>query len=268
MIRVGCSGYSYDDWHGPFYPRALPAAGRLAYYCQHFTTLELNATYYRQPAPAASARLAAAVGPDFRLAVKAWGGLTHDHPYATRADFRRFREGVAPLAEAGQLACVLAQFPQRFRPGPATEAFLGRLREEWPELPVCVEFRQASWQTDSWVERLAALGLGWCNVDAPDLRGLPAAGEVWTADPAYVRFHGRNAARWHEHEAAWERYDYRYQPAELAAWVPRIEHLAAVAGEVLVFFNNHYQAQAVLDARTLGAALGLESGGEEEVARE
>ncbi len=61
----------------------------------------------------------------------------------------------------------------------------------------------------------------------------------------YVRFHGRNAARWWEHEQAYERYDYTYSQEELQEWVPKIRELDAKAENTFLFANNHWQGQAV-----------------------
>ena len=49
MIRLGTSGFSYDDWVGPVYPPDLPRGGWLAHYASAFDTVELNVTYYRVP---------------------------------------------------------------------------------------------------------------------------------------------------------------------------------------------------------------------------
>ena len=35
-LRVGCSGYVYDDWVGRFYPDGLAASRRLAWYAERF----------------------------------------------------------------------------------------------------------------------------------------------------------------------------------------------------------------------------------------
>ncbi|MBI5833159.1 MAG: DUF72 domain-containing protein [Armatimonadetes bacterium] len=260
MIHVGTSGYSYDDWHGPFYPERLAPAERLAWYARFFDCTEINTTYYRQPTERLCAGLAAKVPAAFRFAVKAWGGLTHDHEAATRADFVRFERALAPLAEQGQLACVLAQFPHGFAPTRATVAYVRRLRDEWPALPLVVEFRHVGWHDERAAQLAVDLGLGWCNVDEPALPGLLPATERCTADPAYVRFHGRNAARWYNHSEAWERYDYLYDTQTLHEWVPRIKRLADAADSIYVFFNNHYVAQAVVNARDLLDELGLNPG--------
>ncbi|MBI3538575.1 MAG: DUF72 domain-containing protein, partial [Chloroflexi bacterium] len=47
MIYIGTSGFSYNDWVGPYYPDDLKATDRLAFYANEFKTLEINFTYYR-----------------------------------------------------------------------------------------------------------------------------------------------------------------------------------------------------------------------------
>ena len=49
--RVGCSGWSYDDWRGYVYPDGLPRRRWFEYYASLFDTVELNSTFYRLPTP-------------------------------------------------------------------------------------------------------------------------------------------------------------------------------------------------------------------------
>jgi uncharacterized protein YecE (DUF72 family) len=67
----------------------------------------------------------------------------------------------------------------------------------------------------------------------------------------YVRFHGRNSAKWYNHKEPWERYDYTYSLNELREWVPRLRKLDAVAPQTLVYFNNHFVGQAVRAAQDM-----------------
>ncbi|MDQ8754749.1 DUF72 domain-containing protein [Sphingosinicella sp. LHD-64] len=46
-IRIGCSGGSYRDWHGPFYPQDLPMKNWFAFYAETFDTVEINNSFYR-----------------------------------------------------------------------------------------------------------------------------------------------------------------------------------------------------------------------------
>ena len=49
MIHLGTSGFQYDDWVGPYYPKGLPKEQWLVFYAEEFKTLEINFTYYRMP---------------------------------------------------------------------------------------------------------------------------------------------------------------------------------------------------------------------------
>ncbi|TMC41878.1 MAG: DUF72 domain-containing protein, partial [Chloroflexi bacterium] len=49
QVRIGCSGWSYPHWRKRFYPEKLPAREHFAFYAQHFNTVELNNSFYRQP---------------------------------------------------------------------------------------------------------------------------------------------------------------------------------------------------------------------------
>jgi uncharacterized protein YecE (DUF72 family) len=48
-IHIGTSGWSYEDWKGPFYPANLPSRDMLAYYARRFSSVEINSTFYRLP---------------------------------------------------------------------------------------------------------------------------------------------------------------------------------------------------------------------------
>jgi uncharacterized protein YecE (DUF72 family) len=48
-LRIGCSGWSYDDWVGPFYPKDTKKEEWLSYYGRFFPTVEINSTFYAVP---------------------------------------------------------------------------------------------------------------------------------------------------------------------------------------------------------------------------
>ena len=43
---VGTSGYQYDHWKGRFYPEDLAKKRWFEHYIKHFSTVEVNATFY------------------------------------------------------------------------------------------------------------------------------------------------------------------------------------------------------------------------------
>ncbi len=252
MIRLGTSGFSYDDWVGQVYPADLPKGRWLPFYAELFDTVELNVTYYRVPDARTVRGWIDRTPESFLFSVKAHQGLTHERDVA---GFEAFRSSVAPLAEAGKLGCVLAQFPHSFHPTEENRAYLPRLREGLPDLPVVVELRDARWVNEETFTQLEELKLGFCCVDEPRLAGLMPPVARTTGPLAYVRFHGRNAEKWWEHEHAWERYDYQYADSELKDWAEKIEDLDEEVPLTLVYANNHYRGQSVGTIRQLQGML-------------
>ncbi len=253
-VYLGTSGYSYQDWKGAYYPEALADRDMLAYYSREFPAVELNFTYYQIPSPRTMMALAAKTPEGFRFTVKAHRDLTHDRSGSPES-FRKFRDALLPLLRAGKFGCVLAQFPNSFRPTPAAEDYLRYLRDQLPNLPLVMEFRNSRWISQDTFALLAELGVGFCCVDEPPLKGLLPPLAVATSSLGYVRFHGRNVAKWYQHEHAWERYDYTYSVEELQEWVPRLVELAHATAELYVLANNHWQGQAIDTIRKLRSLL-------------
>ena len=258
MIRVGASGFSYKDWVGPYYPPDLNEQDWLAYYAREFSTCELNFTYYRLPNAKTLARMADKTPPGFLFAVKAFQGLTHERDVSPDAQvFHDFSASLQPLRDADKFGCILAQFPFSFHATKENRDYLRRLRDGLGDLATVVEFRNDGWLTDTTFDLLSELKMGFCCVDEPRLKGLIPPIAKATGPVAYVRFHGRNAAKWWQHEQAWERYDYAYTAEELAEWLPKLKSLDAEAPLTLVYTNNHWKGQAVDTARQLKLMLGL-----------
>lgn len=255
MILVATAGFSYRDWRGTFYPPKLAAGEMLGYYAEHFPFVELNTTFYRMPDTRLLAGLTRKTPADFSFVVKAFQGLTHNQaelgPGELSAAFAQFAGAVQPMWAEGRLGAVLAQFPNGFRNNPPNQDYVVRWREELADLPVIIEFRHRSWLTPEVEDLLRRSRLAFAAVDEPRLPGLLPPVAWATAAPGYVRFHGRNAARWWHHQESYERYDYLYPDEELAEWVPTLRQLELGVGTVLVAMNNHYQGKAPANALRL-----------------
>ena len=257
-ILIGTSGFSYDDWLGPFYPEGLAPAAMLPFYAKNFKAVEINFTYYQMPGSQSISGLERKTPAGFTFCLKAHKSMTHEiskDPAEAGEIFHRFRQALFPLVDAGKLGCVLLQFPWGFKYSHENLEYLCFAREALGDLPAVVEFRNAGWVKEEVFSFLSGLNFGFCCVDEPRLRGLmPPVARV-TSDLAYLRFHGRNAARWWKHDEPWERYDYLYSSAELQEWIPAILKLSAQAKTTFVFFNNHHAGQAVINARILAELL-------------
>lgn len=256
MIHIGTCGFSYHDWIGKWYPSGISRGEMLRYYAQRFTAVELNFTFYRMPSARTLSQMSAKTGDDFRFVVKANQAMTHERTAEPQL-FEAFKTALEPLGREGKLGCVLAQFPNSFRPDESSLQYLHFLSEQLSAVPVVVEFRNRQWVTSHTLELLERLNLGFCCVDEPALRGLLPPIAVRTSDIGYVRFHGRNARAWYHHAEAWERYNYLYSEQELREWQNKILSIAEGSTETFVFFNNHYQGQAAINAEMLARMLGL-----------
>jgi uncharacterized protein YecE (DUF72 family) len=252
-ILVATSGYSYDDWRGPFYPDDLPKEEFLRYYALFFPFTELNFSYYSMPSPKTLSAMVSRTPAGFMFSLKAHRSLTHEPGPDWRNDAAAFTRAATVLADAGRLAAVLIQLPFRFHHVPENRSYLAALLDAlWP-LPRVVEFRNDEWSGERVYAELDKRGIGSVMVDRPDLPGLPPLAERVTGGLGYVRFHGRNAADWWTGDNV-SRYDYLYSRDELAAWLPRLKGMAKAA-TLLVAFNNHARGKAVQNARELTSLL-------------
>jgi uncharacterized protein YecE (DUF72 family) len=267
MIRVGVAGWDYPDWEGVVYPSPHPRPfDRLAYLASFFDAIEINVTFYRQPEQAAARAWVERLSgrPGFLFTAKLHRSFTHprwrtegeteDADLARDADL--FRQGIAPLAEAGRLGAVLAQFPHAFHDRAESRARLEQIRALLPDLPLVAEFRHQSWGHEGPLRFLNRLGIGFCNIDQPAIGStLRPTGHV-TSPIAYIRLHGRNSADWFRGGAgAAERYDYLYSMDELRPWIERAERLAERAEEVFFIANNHYRGKAPANALMVRSSL-------------
>lgn len=82
--RIGCSGWTDDDWRGPFYPETVKLKDRLRYDAGRFDTTEINGGFYRLPTDKAIAAWAEQVPEGFRFASAstAWGNPRANRPRA------------------------------------------------------------------------------------------------------------------------------------------------------------------------------------------
>ncbi|MGE5580113.1 MAG: DUF72 domain-containing protein [Bacillota bacterium] len=260
MLYVGTAGYSYSDWVGALYPEGMKQSDFLSFYATKFNSVEVDYTYYRQPSARTMEGMVRKVGPDFRFTVKAHKTITHEIPEAESdrsKEIQTFTDGVAPMVESGTLGCILFQFPWGFKYSPANLDYVVSLGDKLPSAPAVVEFRNAGWARDDVYQALRGSGTGFCCVDEPNLKGLfPKVVQV-TSKVAYLRFHGRNAAKWWSHKEAWERYDYLYTDDEMKPWIPKIRDMEDLADDTYVLFNNCHRGQAATNASRMKELLQL-----------
>ncbi len=253
-IRVGPAGWSYPDWEGivypPYKPRGFHEAGYLAGF---FDTVEINTSFY-SPLRAGLVKnwiQRVAHNREFKFTAKLWKRFTHERD-ANGEDERVFKEGLAPLAEAGRLGALLLQFPWSFKNTRENHEYLGGLCLQFMEYPLVVEVRHDSWNRPEVFAWLAEQGAGICNIDQPVIGRSIAPGERATTSVGYVRLHGRNYEHWFTKEDNPSgRYNYLYTMPELDPWAARIRSLAERTDVTYVITNNHFHGKAITNALQL-----------------
>ena len=199
-----------------FYPKGLAASGFLAHYAGRLTAVELNNTFYRSPSPASIAGWLAATPTDFRFAIKAQRGGSYralqvdpatSVPWLT-TPYRAFGE---------RLGTVLFRVPDGVS---RNDERLVALLDAWPaDVPLTVEFQDASWHVDETFDALARAGAALCTTELPE-----------DAEPPVIRRTGAFLyLRLRRHD---------YSTAELAAWAARVEPFLAAGDDIFVFFRH------------------------------
>lgn len=250
MLYIGTSGFSYQDWIGPFYPENIAKGDMLTLYAREFNTVEVNSSYYRIMPATVFYHLQNKVPADFKFTVKANQVITHTRD-KNEAVFQEFKASLQPVLKNNKLGCILAQFPYSFHYKRDNLDYLLYVKEKMDYAPLVVEFRNNYWLKDSIFDFLRKNEIGFCMVDQPALKGLIPPLAVATSRLAYLRFHGRNKEKWWQHEYAYQRYDYLYSEQELEEWVPKIKEIISETSDQYIFMNNHYKGKAVKNALML-----------------
>lgn len=232
LIRIGCSGWSYDHWVGPFYPIELERKDYFRYYSSHFDTVEINSTFYRLPFRNFVVGWVKKAPKGFLYAVKLNRRITHVKRLRNvEEDLKDFLERLSPLKEGGLLGPLLVQLP------PGLHLNLDLLVEFLQVLPrgyrFAIEFRHKSWLNEDVYRLLEENEVAFCVVSSPK---LPVVVKT-TADFCYIRMHGRK--RW---------YDYFYSEEELRKWAEIVSKIHDQGCDVFLYFNNDPNAYAVKNA--------------------
>jgi uncharacterized protein YecE (DUF72 family) len=232
-VAVGTSGWSYRHWRGRFYPEGLGPSRWLAYYAERFSTVEINASFYRLPSEQALRRWADTVPPGFRFALKGSRLITHTRRLANAE--RAVETFLARASLLGdRLACVLWQLPPTMPPDlERLDRFLASLP---PRPAAAVELRNPAWLDAGVLEVLERHGAAYTCVSS---RHFPALRAV-TAPLVYVRFHGLTGGYAHD-----------YSARQLRPWADFLSDAAADGRSALVYFNNDGEARAPANAERL-----------------
>jgi len=248
MILVGTSGFQYRDWVPVFYPKTLNPDSWLRYYSQRFGCCELGFTCYRIPEVIAIQQIIEESQEAIPFVFRVPSRLLEERP--DNSDLaHRFAESLWPLKDTGQLVGVLAQFSPKFEFIRDNYERLCLLRDSLEGIPLIAEFGCSDWHSPGAVKHLASAHIAFACVDG----GTSLKEKTFfcaTTELAYIRFQGRNQSRWLKGDGS-AQHDYLYSRTELAAVIPEIRRLEQECERVLVFMNNPWRGQAIINARML-----------------
>jgi uncharacterized protein YecE (DUF72 family) len=249
ILKIGTSGYSYDDWRGTFYPQDLPKGKMLEYYSKFFNCVEINATYYTIPSDWTFQRMADKTQRDFEFVVKTNQETTHRRQ-ENEVALKKLIEAVKPLIDAEKFKGFLAQFPYSFKNNEQNRKYLVDTKKIVGDYPLFIEFRNYTWLNPQVPAFLKDLKISYVNVDEPQLRGLLPVQEIVTTSTAYIRMHGRNEKDWWDGQGS-QRYDYLYSADELQEWLTNISNILKKTYKTYIFFNNHPTGKAIKNAQQM-----------------
>jgi uncharacterized protein YecE (DUF72 family) len=233
-ILIGTSGWHYQSWNGPFFPRELKLKDRLRFYATQFSSTELNGVFYRTPTPEAVEGWREQTPEDFVFSWKASRFITHWKRLSARSEnsLELLESRLSILGD--KAGPVLFQLPPQFELDyDRLAAFLKMLP---PKRRYAFEFRHPSWYAAHVFRLLSDDNISLCISDHKD------APSPWkrTADFVYIRGHGPGG-----------QYKGHYKPAMLATWRKQIRAWGTRGCDVFVYFDNDQKSAAPLNGLRL-----------------
>jgi len=230
--RIGCSGFHYKEWKDLFYPEKLPQRLWLDYYCQHFNTLEINSSFYRQPTLKTFENWYVGTPADFLFSIKAPRIVTHYKKFNDVAEELKVFYETMTTGLREKLGAVLFQMPPGyFYTEERLELVISCMRAGYENV---LEARHESWWNDTVFSQLAASGITFSGISYPG--HLPDIA-VQNLDPVYYRFHGVPVL-----------YKSAYPLQQLERFVSEVGESHK---RIYVYFNNTWGPAALKNAQEL-----------------
>jgi uncharacterized protein YecE (DUF72 family) len=241
--HLGTQGWNYDQWVGPFYPRAARQTERLSIYAKAFDTVEVDSAFYGLPSEKTVISCREQVPPGFLFSVKLPSEITHRRRL-TDCDLllRSFSDRFRLLGD--KLGCALIQLPPDFSVG-----FLDSLPGD---IRFAIEFRDQRWLSESVLSELRCRGVALALTDGRWIdRELSLALVARpTASFAYVRWLGTRRLK----DISRVQIN---RSRELKQWAEALGAFSEKGAEIFGYFNDHYQGHAPASCNELKRLLGL-----------
>ena len=227
-LRIGCSGWGYDDWLGGFYPKDTPKSDYLKLYSGVFDSVEVDSSFYRNPGPATTKGWYKSTPAGFLFSMKMPRRITHEKKLKDVAEnlgwfytsAKELREKAGPL---------VAQLPPSIKFDSHWALMKDFVKAFEMKYPHAVEFRHKSWFRDDVYALLRDRNVAMVWTENQYLRSPTDV----TADYVYLRMVGdREITEFKETQ--------KDKSAEMREWYKELDGASDSVKGALVFFNNHY----------------------------
>ena len=226
--KIGCSGWSYSDWVGPFYPSNTKTEEYLKLYSKVFDTVEIDSTFYRAPSPNMVKQWYSSTSEGFMFCPKLPKRITHDLRLEDASSYlEHFTRTLSVLQE--KLAPFIVQLPPSFKLQEHHQQLSRFIEGPDENYRYAIEFRHESWFNDEITRLLASKNI--CQVWS--VNQYLTTPPTITADFIYTRFVGDRAISQFNGIQ-------KDQTETMKTWKNELVNAPDSAKQRFVLFNNHF----------------------------
>lgn len=244
-IYLGTSSFTATGWKGSFYPKEMQSADYLAFYAEHFNTVEVDSTFYGCPSAHTVNNWAARTPEDFIFSVKVPQVITHEKVLVDcDSEFEEFVKTMDILGS--KLGPMVFQFPLFGRSKfPKQDSFLAVLAPFLKKLPTdhkfAIEIRNKKWLDARFADLLRGYKVALALTDTsfvPRPWEMKQKIDLATTDWTYVRWLG-DRKRIEELTETWDKAIVD-RTGDLNNWVEIFREFVAKKMKIFAYANNHY----------------------------
>ncbi|MGQ0795666.1 MAG: DUF72 domain-containing protein [Nitrosopumilaceae archaeon] len=245
-IKIGCTGWSYAGWIGPFYPNSLDAKYHLKHYSGIFDITEVNSTFYRIPSQAMTKKWYNDTPENFIFTAKLPKIITHDNRLKPGPSLDQFLQAITPMKS--KMNVIVIQLPPSLSFEEAKEKLDKMLNHLPKSFRYALEGRHESWFSDKVFQYLREKNvcLIWNEVD-----GVNNPAPI-TTDFVYLRLIGDRSIP--EDQFGKIQKD---RTKEMKKWIDILKNTNVPIAYVNL--NNHFQGFAPGSVNEFRRLLGLEN---------
>lgn len=229
-IHAGCSGWSYEDWVGPFYPKGAKPKDFLRLYSSVFDAVEIDSTFYRIPNQFMVSQWKKNTPDNFLFCPKFPKKITHElklqNATSTLTFFYKTLAGLG-----NKLGPMVIQMPPSFKFEKGIKDLENFLSKDIKSgFRYSIEFRHESWFRDEVYRLLESHNVALCWSLTQYLEETQTR---LTADFVYSRMVGeRDITTFNAKQK-----DRSKESKEIA---DAIKSASGSIDDAFIFFNNHF----------------------------